>query len=125
MGMEREFLQDRIWAVVGVTPDPKKFGNRIFTKLKDHHYTVYPINPKYPEVNGVKTFPNLIALPQKPLVVNFVVNPKIGIQVLEECIRLGIKRIWLQPGTESEEILQMAKEANIQVVQNCVLAVHF
>jgi predicted CoA-binding protein len=123
--MEREFLTENVWAVVGVTPDPKKFGFRIYKKLKEHGYTVYAVNPKYSEVGGDATYPDLRALPQKPQVVNFVVNPEIGIKILEACIELGILKIWLQPGTVSVEILKKAAENQIRVVQNCVLAVAF
>lgn len=123
--MEREFLAEPVWAVVGVTPDSKKFGYRVYKKLKEHGYTVYAVNPNYPEVDGDATYPDLQALPQKPQVVNFVVNPEIGAKTLEACIELGIRKIWLQPGTVSEEILKKATENQIQVVQNCVLAVDF
>jgi predicted CoA-binding protein len=123
--MEREFLAENVWAVVGVTPDKKKFGYRIYKKLKEHGYTVYAVNPKYLEVDGDATYPDLQALPQKPQVVNFVVNPEIGMKILEDCIELGIRKIWLQPGTVSVEILKKAAENHIQVVQSCVLAVAF
>jgi len=67
----------------------------------------------------------LLAVPQKPWVVNFVVNPKIGTNVLEDCIALGIRKIWLQPGTVSEELLKRAADHQILVVQACVLAATF
>ncbi len=123
--MEREFLAENVWAVVGVTPDPEKFGYRIYKKLKDHGYTVYAVNPKHRVVDGDATYPDLRALPQTPQVVDFVVNPEIGAKILEACIELGILKIWLQPGTASEEILKKAAENQIQIVQNCVLAVAF
>ena len=58
---------------------------------------------------------------RKPEVVDFVVNPKIGIGIVKECAQLGIENIWLQPGTVSEEILEFAKEKGINAVEACVL----
>lgn len=109
------------WAVVGVTTDTEKYGYRIYKKLKDNGYKVYGINPKYEEVEGDKLYKSLKELPGNVDVVNFVVNPKIGMNVVKECSDLGIKHIWLQPGTVSNELLELADDKNIDVVQACVL----
>jgi hypothetical protein len=113
--------QYKNWAVVGVTPDEEKYGYKIFHKLKDHGYNVYGINPKYEEVDGIKLYKSLSELPEKVDVVNFVVNPKVGMGVVEECAKLGIQHIWLQPGTISDELLGLAEEKEIEAVQACVL----
>ncbi|HCX04760.1 MAG TPA: CoA-binding protein, partial [Clostridiales bacterium] len=67
------------------------------------------------------TYPSLRDLDEEVDVVNFVVNPSIGIEILKECIELGIKNIWLQPGTRSQEIKDLARENEINVVNSCVL----
>lgn len=109
------------WAVVGATIDPEKYGNKIYKKLKNKGYNVYPISPKYDEIEGDKAYRSLKDLPQRPDIVNFVVNPKIGLQVVEECAELGVQTIWLQPGTVSEELLQLAEKKGIEAIQACVL----
>lgn len=117
----KELEMFKIWAVVGATQDESKFGYKIYRKLKDKGYEVYPISPKYDEIDGDKAYKTVLELPVKPDVVNFVVNPKIGMKVLEQCDQLGIKNIWLQPGTVSEELLSVAKEKNINAIEACVL----
>ena len=121
--MQPEQLLDtyKTWAVVGVTADPKKYGYKIYKKLKNHGYEVYGINLNITELDGDKIYKTLKDLPEKVDVVNFVVNPKIGISIVEQCAELGIKHIWLQPGTVSEELLQLAQEKGIEAVQACVL----
>jgi len=113
----------KTWAVVGATIDEEKFGNKIYKKLKEKGYKVYPISPKYEEIDGDKAYKSLHELPEKPDVVNFVVNPKIGLGIVEDCAKLDINKIWLQPGTVSDELLNLAKEKNIEAVQACVLVV--
>ncbi len=117
----KKLLEKKVWAVVGATIDPEKYGNKIYKELKEAGYTVYPISPKYAEIDGDIAYASLLDLPEKPDVVNFVVNPKIGIQVVKQCAKLGIKDIWLQPGTVSDEILAYAKEQEINAHQACVL----
>ncbi|HOQ17124.1 MAG TPA: CoA-binding protein [Defluviitaleaceae bacterium] len=119
--MSQELMKKKIWAVVGATTDPDKYGYKIYKALKEAGYKVYPISPKYEEIDGDKAYKSLRDLPEKPEVVDFVVNPKIGIEVVKECAELGIENIWLQPGTVSEEILEYAKTHGINVVQACVL----
>jgi len=117
--MDNQDMQ--IWAVVGATQDQEKFGYKTYKLLKDKGYEVYPVSPKYDEIDGDKAYKTLLDLPVKPDVVNFVVNPKIGLKVVEECDQLGIKNIWLQPGTVSDELLSLANEKNINAIQACVL----
>lgn len=109
------------WAVIGVSTNKEKYGYKIYKKFKENDYEVYGVNPNYEEVDGDKIYNSLNELPEKVDVVNFVVNPKIGYDFLKQCIQLGIKYIWLQPGTVSEDILSFAAENGIEVVQACVL----
>lgn len=119
--MKETMLKKKTWAVVGATDDTSKYGYKIYKKLKQNDYTVYPINPNCESIEEDKVYNNLSELPTKPDVVNFVVNPKIGIKVLKECIQLGITNIWLQPGTVDSNIKTNAGENNINVVEDCVL----
>ena len=116
-----QMLEMKKWAVVGATIDETKYGYKIYKKLKNHGYDVYPISPKYYEIDVDKAYKNLEDLPEKPDVVNFVVNPQIGLSIVEQCSNLGIKNIWLQPGTVSDDLLSLAEEKDINAIQACVL----
>lgn len=118
---EQNMLKLKKWAVVGATDDTSKFGYKIYKKLKNHGYTAYPVSVKYNEVDGDKAYKELADLPEKVDVVDFVVNPRIGLSIVKQCETLGIHNIWLQPGTVSEEILDYAKQSQIEVVRGCVL----
>jgi hypothetical protein len=118
---EEELLKMKTWAVVGATPNEEKYGYKIYKKLKNKGYHVYPVNPNYPEIEGDKCYPNLSELPEVPDVINMVVAPKYGIKTVEEAAKLGVQNIWLQPGTVSDELLELAEEKGINTVQACVL----
>lgn len=115
------WLQQKNWAVVGASTNRERYGNRIVRKLHEHGFKTIPVSPKYDEVEGLKTYPSLLDIEGPIDVVNFVVNPSIGLKVLDECIQLGIKKIWLQPGTVSEALVSKAKENNIEVEEACIL----
>ena len=118
-----EFLKkENIFAVIGVSRDSNKYGHIVYFTLKKYGYRVFAVNPKIDKVEGDRVYPNLSVLPNKPDIVDFVVPPKIGLDVVKEAKKLGITRIWLQPGSESKEIIDYCKKNNMKVLHNiCVM----
>lgn len=110
-------------AVLGVNTDPDSFANKIVKKLKSLNKTAFQINPKYTSLFNEVVYESIEKCPSIPDLVVFVVNPNIGIHYLESIKALGIKTIWLQPGTISIELLNKAKLLSIDVVEACVLVV--
>lgn len=119
--VEEMMLEKKVWAVVGANTDQSKYGNMIFRKLLGKGYTVYPVNPNYDMVEGHKCYKDLTSLPELPEVIDMVVSPKRGRAVIEEAARLGIKNIWLQPGTHDEELMRLIEDRGLTAVQACVL----
>ena len=64
-----------IFAVVGVSRDPAKYGHQVYKNLRSAGYEVYAVNPNVSEVLGDRCYPGLEALPVKPDVVNVAVQP--------------------------------------------------
>ncbi|RLJ08786.1 MAG: CoA-binding protein [Candidatus Aenigmatarchaeota archaeon] len=120
----KEFLnkKNKI-AIVGVSANPEKWGYKIFIKLKSLGFSVYPINPKHKSIEGNPCYPSLKDLPEKPDVVITVVPPKVTEQIVKQCAELGIKRVWMQPGSESKKATGFCKKHNIQVIYNACFVV--
>lgn len=112
-----DFVNRRTWAVVGASRDRRKFGYQVFRSLRDAGYTVYPVNPKGGELDGEKVYPSLADLPQPPEVINIVVPPAVTEQVVRQVHELGLARVWMQPGAESEASVRYCQEQGIQVIQ--------
>ena len=119
--LEEEMLEKKVWAVVGANQDGEKYGNMIYRKLKMRGYEVYAVNPMYEIIEGDKCYKDLSSLPKIPEVIDMVVSPKRGKPVLEEAAQLGIRYIWLQPGTYDDELLKQIDELGLESVQACVL----
>ena len=118
----KEFIAQKRFAVVGATNNTKKYGYEIFKNLKKRGYEVYPINPRLDEVEGAKCYPSISDVPVKLDVVDFVVPPAVTEKILIECKSLGLDRIWLQPGSESEAAIAFCHENNLKVVHDvCVM----
>ena len=115
------FLAERSMAVVGVS-QTKGFGNMAFRELKKKGYHVYPVNHHAGTVEGEKCYRSLDELPELVGGVLTVVPPAQTEKVVADCVRLSIKRVWMQQGSESLEAIRLCNEAGISVVYNaCIL----
>ena len=119
----KKFLNKRnIFAVVGASRDPEKYGHQVYKDLKTAGYKVYPVNPNAKEILGDKCYPDLKDLPTKPDVVNVVVPPKVTEKTVKTCKMLGITKVWMQPGSESENAIKFCHENGIDVMYGtCVM----
>lgn len=119
-----DFVGRRVWAVVGASENPAKYGNRVFRSLQRAGYAVYPVNPRGGELVGVPMYPTLASLPQMPDVVNLVVPPGVTEQIVREAHEAGLTRIWMQPGAESDDAIAYCHEHDMQVVYDACAMVH-
>ena len=119
----KKFLNKKnIFAVVGASRDPEKYGYQVYKDLKEAGYKVYPVNPNADEILGDRCYPDLGDLPTKPDVVDVVVPPKVTEEIVKTCKRLGITKVWMQPGSESETAIKFCKENRMDVVYGvCVM----
>lgn len=118
----KEFMAQKSFATVGATKNAEKYGYQIFKSLKSRGYEVYPVNPRLKELEGVKCYASLDDIPVKVDVVDFVVPPEVTEVILKDCKRLGLDRVWLQPGSESEAAIAYCHENNLKVVHDvCVM----
>ena len=117
-----DFLAQKVFAVVGASREPDKYGFKVFRSLKGAGYTAYAVNPKCDSLLGEKCYTSVGKAPQPIDVVSMIVPPHEGEKVVEEAAELGIKRIWFQPGAESEKLLAMCEEKGITVLSGvCVM----
>jgi predicted CoA-binding protein len=119
----KSFLNtENVFAVVGASRDPEKYGHQVYRDLLNAGYRVYCVNPNADEVLGNKCFPNLGVLPVKPDVVDVVVPSKITEQIVKICKKLGITKVWMQPGSESEAAISFCEENGMDVIHGvCVM----
>lgn len=109
-------------AVVGATDDPRKFGNRIYLDLRGKGIEVRAVNPGRDTVAGDPCWPSLSALPEPPTIVDVVVPPARTMAVLDECERLGLKAVWIQPGAADGAVRSRLAEGGFDaLVDECVM----
>ena len=114
--------KSNIIAVVGVSTDKDKFGYRVYKTLKDNGFGVYGVNPMYDKVNGDKIYHRLEELPNLATLVVTVVPRAVTLHTVMKCAELAIPRVWMQPGSESQEAVEFCRKNGIDVVyKKCII----
>ena len=122
----QDFVSQPRWAVVGFSENPLKYGNIIFLDLQRAGYQVYPVNKRGGIVGGEKVYRSLHDIPDLIDVVDVVVPPHQACQIVLECVEIGIERVWLQPGAESLQAIELCEDNGIQVIHNaCAMVEKF
>ncbi|MEW6085121.1 MAG: CoA-binding protein [Chloroflexota bacterium] len=91
----QEFLAQKRIAVVGVSDKRETGCNLNYTKFKENGYQVYAVNPRIASFRGDACYPDLKSIPEKPDAVFILANPKVTDQVVQQCVELGIKHVWM------------------------------
>lgn len=105
-------------AVVGLSPNPARPSFRVAQGLQEYGYRIIPVRPLVAEVLGEKAYPDLESLPELPDIVDVFRASGHVPAIVESCIRLGIKNLWLQEGVINEAAALRATRAGITVVMD-------
>ncbi|MBI1990927.1 MAG: CoA-binding protein, partial [Betaproteobacteria bacterium] len=85
-------INPRAVAVVGASNDLTRIGGQPLKLLTEYGYQgkVYPVNPKYPEIKGLKCYPDLASVPKPCDVALVALSAQHVIGVIEQCGAAGI-----------------------------------
>lgn len=115
----RALLQSvRTIAVVGLSPNPRRPSHGVARALQQFGYKVIPVRPAVAEVLGERAYPSLSAVAEPFDLVDVFRSPEHVAALVDECIALGAKAIWLQDGVVDEAAAKRAVEAGITVVMD-------
>ncbi|MDD4183208.1 MAG: CoA-binding protein [Candidatus Omnitrophica bacterium] len=116
-------IKKKTIVVVGVSHKEDKFGFRIFNDLLKNGFNVLGVNPTDGEIAASKIYRSLKEITTAIDLVITVVPASVTERVVDECKELGIKEIWMQPGSESDSAIEKAKKYGISVVSNACFMV--
>ena len=93
--MVQDFLAQKKIAIVGVSDKRETGCNMAYQRFKESGYQVYPINPRMATYDDTTCYPDLKSVPEKPDAVFILANPNVTDQIVQECVNLGIKSVWM------------------------------
>ncbi|MFZ2040596.1 MAG: CoA-binding protein, partial [Desulfobacterales bacterium] len=120
------FFQPQGIALIGATPNPLKGGNAILRNLlKGFKGAIYPVNPRYETIEGVRCWPSVTALPDPlDLAIVFVPAPHVP-DIIRQCAARGIRGVMIESSGFAEagpqgaarqaELAAIARETGIRL----------
>ncbi len=124
----QDFLAQKKIAVVGVSDKRETGCNLAYRKFKESGYAVSAVNPRLTDFEGDPCYPDLKSIPEKPDAVFILTNPNVTELIIEQCVDLGIHRVWMhclmgtKPGlaasmtSVSQDAVRMCRENGIEVI---------
>jgi len=107
-------------AIIGASADRQKHGNKSVRAHLKQGYEVFPVHPRETSIEGLTAYPTLEDIPVKQLDrISVYVPPEVGITLLEQIHNRKANEVWLNPGSESPELLKRASELGLNVIQAC------
>jgi len=106
-------------AVLGASNDRNKFGNKAVRAYHQQGFTVFPVNPKESTIESLPCFASIKDVPARPNLISVYLPPPVVAKLLPDIAAMGCDELWLNPGTESEEVLAAAAKLGLKVVQAC------
>lgn len=106
-------------AIIGASNDRRKFGNKAVRAFQQQGYTVYPINSHERQIEDIAAYRSVAEVPVRPQMVSVYVPPPVLLKLLPEIAAKGCDELWLNPGTESDEVLAEAERLGLNVIQAC------
>jgi len=108
-------------AIIGASTNREKYGNKAVLAFAEKGFEVYPVNPRAEEIEGWKCFPEIGAVPGRPDVTSVYLPPAILLKTLPAIRERGCDELWLNPGTDTDEVIERAEELGLNAVVGCSL----
>lgn len=108
----------RTIAVVGLSPNPARPSYGVAAAMRDFGFHIIPVHPAVREVLGERAYPRLADIPGHVDLVNVFRRAEFVAGVVDECLALGVKALWIQEGIVDVAAAERARAAGMTVVMD-------
>lgn len=105
-------------AVVGLSPNPARPSYGVAKAMQGYGFHIIPVRPAVQEVLGEKAYPRLVDIPVVIDLVNVFRRAEFLDKIVDDCLALGVKFLWIQEGIVNEPAALRARQAGVTVVMN-------
>ncbi len=106
-------------AVIGASDKRDKFSNKAVRAYLKQGYRVFPVNPRGGEIEGLAVYKSVMDIPVKLDRITVYLPPRLTFDVLDDIAKKGAKELFLNPGTESDEVVEKARSLGLDPILAC------
>ncbi len=116
----QDFLEQKRFAMVGVSRHDKDFSRALFRELRGRGYDVIPVNPNVSEIEGQHCFPHVRDIEPAVEGALLLTAAEMTEAVVHECVAAGVHRIWMHrgagQGAVNPDAVEFCRQHGISVI---------
>ena len=98
---------------------------KLQNRLQKEWIQIFPINPRYPEINWIFCYPSFEEVDKEGHSVDlfvFMTNPQLTLDLLSNNLKFWVKKVWFQPWTFDNEVLEFCRENGLDFnTEHCMI----
>lgn len=98
---------------------------KLQNRLQKEWIQIFPINPRYPEINWIFCYPSFEEVDKEGHSVDlfvFMTNPQLTLDLLKNNLKFWVKKVWFQPWTFDDEVLEFCRENGLDFnTEHCMI----
>lgn len=106
--------------VIGASENPERYSYKAVKLLKRHKHEVIALAKRKGKIDDTEIVTEIE--PESEIhTVTLYLSPKNQAEYYKKILDLNPQRIIFNPGTENDELKQLAEQSNIKTIENCTL----
>ncbi|MFN8546711.1 MAG: CoA-binding protein [Candidatus Eisenbacteria bacterium] len=110
---------ERAVIILGASEDRSRFANKAVRAHLDAGFRVYPVHPTADSSEGIPTSRSIAEVPGQASLLLLYVRPAIGLEVIDQAPAKGVRRVLLNPGSESAELITRIEALGMEAIEAC------
>lgn len=111
----KAFFNQKKIAIIGLSRNPQHFSRAFLNELRKRNYGIIAVNPNITEIDGITCYADIKDI-NEPVEAAVIFVPAENREAIpEECIKKGIKYIWVYDGKEADINLQGVNSENEEI----------
>lgn len=106
-------------AIIGASSDRSKFGNKAVRAYQREGWTVYPVNPRAEQIEGLRSYSSVTEVPRPINRVSMYLPPQVGAKVLDDIAEVQPDEVFFNPGSDDEAVVARARELGLNAIVAC------
>ena len=106
-------------AIIGASNNRAKYGNKSLRAYVKQGHAVFPVNLTEDMIEGLKAYRSVLDISDDIDRVSLYLHPEDTLRILDDIAKKGTKELFLNPGSDSPEVIERARELGLEPILAC------